>query len=221
MVKNIFFDLDNTIIKDEDIDSEYYKIALKNSGYNENDYWGIYCKIDEYEKTLNKDDIFYKKEGLLNFINKGLNKNYSIKLIDDLSYIVGEEWTKRVILPKDTIEYLYKKYNLYVYTNFFIDAQKARINNIGYSKYFKKIFTADIYGSKPFKKSFENILKELNTIPEDCIMIGDNKKVDVMAANNVGMKSILYDYDGTRDRKDIEAQNYMVVKDLKELENIL
>lgn len=221
MIKNLFFDLDNTIIKDEDEDSKFYKIALNNLGYDENDYWGIYCKIDEYEKTLTQENIFYKKEGLLNFINSGLDRNYSIKLIDELSIVIGKEWTKRVILSEDTLQYLYNKYNLYIYTNFFFDAQKARIEEIGYQKYFKKMFTADIYGSKPFKQSFEKILEELHTIPEECIMIGDNKKMDVMAANNVGMKSILYDYDGTRDKKDIMAENYIVVKNLKELENIL
>ena len=221
MIKNLFFDLDNTIIKDEDVDSEYYKIALNKLGYDENDYWGIYCKIDEYEKTLTIENNYFTKEGLINFINKGLNRNYSIELIDELIKVVGKTWTKRIVLNKETLEYLYKKYNLYIYTNFFLESQQTRIDEIGYTKYFNKIFTADIYGSKPFKNSFEKILEELNVLPEECIMIGDNKKIDIMAANNVGMKSILYDYDGTRDKKYIMTKDYIVIKDLRELENIL
>lgn len=35
------------------------------------------------------------------------------------------------------------------------------------------------------------------------------------------MKAILYDYDGKRDKKDINLDNYIIVKDLKELMKIL
>ena len=37
MIKNLFFDLDDTIIKDDKSDAEEYKEALKKYGYNEED----------------------------------------------------------------------------------------------------------------------------------------------------------------------------------------
>lgn len=52
-------------------------------------------------------------------------------------------------------------------------------------------------------------------------MIGDSKNKEILAASNVGMKAVLFDYDGKRDKKDIELDNYIRVKDLKELMEIL
>ena len=37
----------------------------------------------------------------------------------------------------------------------------------------------------------------------------------------MNMKSILFDYNGKRDKQEINAENYIVVKDLTELEKIL
>ena len=80
---------------------------------------------------------------------------------------------------------------------------------------------ADIYGSKPFKSSFEKVLKKINATPDECIMIGDTKNRDILAANKIGMRSILYDYDGKRDKKDIELENYIIIKNMDELLDIM
>lgn len=220
-IKNIIFDLDNTIILDLEEDSEYYKEALRMNGYDESDYYNIYCAIDEYENLITEENIYYEKNALLYLINKSLGKNYSIELIDSINYVIGKYWAKRVMLDENTIKYLAEKYNLYVYTNYFEEAQAERIKNIGYSKYFKKVFGADQYGSKPYRKSFENVLKDLECTAGECIMIGDNKSKDILGANNINMKSILFDYNGKRDKSEIYAKDYIVVKDLNELKNIL
>lgn len=54
MIKNLIFDLDNTIIKDEEEDSIYYKEALKKCGYDETNYYKIFCSIDEYDAIKTK-----------------------------------------------------------------------------------------------------------------------------------------------------------------------
>lgn len=221
MLRNIFFDLDNTIIKDEEEDAIYYKEALRKLSYDEDDYLEICNAIDEYDKFLTEENNYYNRKEMMDFINNILNKNYSYKLVDELINVVGKYWTKRVILKEDIVKYLSNKYNLYIYTNYYQEAQSKRIENIGYSKYFQKIFCADYYGSKPFKSSFEKILNELKAKPEECLMIGDDKTRDVLAANNIGMKSILYDYNGKRDKKEIDVNNYIVIKDFEELKEIL
>lgn len=219
MIKNLIFDLDNTIIKDEEEDSLYYKEALKKCGYDETNYYKIFCSIDEYDAIKTKENIYYNKEELLETVNRVLNTNYEMKLIDELNLSIEKYWTKRVILKKEVIEKLSKKYNLYVYTNYFQETQKNRLKNIGYLKYFKKVFGADEYGCKPFKKSFELILKEITALPEECVMIGDTKDKDILAANNVGMKSILYDYNGKRDKKELSLKNYTTINNLDMLLN--
>jgi putative hydrolase of the HAD superfamily len=221
MIKNIFFDLDNTIIKYEEDFPIYYKEALKKCNYDENDYLKIYNAIDLYEESLSNEKPYYNKIEMIDFINKELNSNYSYELVEELNNVIGKYWIKTNFLTEETLQNLYKKYNIYLYTNYFTDPQAKRIENIGYLKYFKKIFGADLYGSKPYKSSFEKILKEINAKPEECVMIGDNKSKDIMAANNIGMKSILFDYDGKRDKKEVNASNYIVVNDINEIINIL
>ena len=47
MIKNVIFDLDNTIIKDSESDALYYKEALRKYGDNEDDYMKLYNVIDD------------------------------------------------------------------------------------------------------------------------------------------------------------------------------
>ena len=133
-IENLIFDLDNTIILDKDEDIETYKEALENLGYNSEDYYKIYSAIDETEELLTEDDVYFTKEKTLNYINKKLNRNYTIELLDELSNSVGKYWIKNILLDQKIVEYLYKKYNLYVYTNFFEKGQYERLQNIGYDK---------------------------------------------------------------------------------------
>ena len=69
--------------------------------------------------------------------------------------------------------------------------------------------------------AFQKILDEIGAIPEECMLIGDTKSKDILAANNIGMKSILYDYNGKRDNKEVEAENYVVIRNIEELLEIL
>ena len=221
MIKNIIFDLDNTIIEDKEDYILHYKEALKNCGYCENDYLNIYNALDDYDASLSDDNRFYTKETILNFFNSKLNANFDIKFIDELNKVIGKYWTKYVLLPEDTLRYLSSKYNLYVFTNWFEDCQTERLKNIGYLKYFSKIFGSDKVGAKPFTASFQEVLNSIESSPSECIMIGDSKKNDILGANNAGIAGILFDFDGKRDNSNIFAPNYTVITDLKNLEKIL
>lgn len=221
MIKNIIFDLDDTIIQDKDDYILYYKEALKNCGYNEEDYLNVYNALDDYEQTLSETNRFYSKENMIEFLNKKLNANYNIKLIDEINLIIAKNWTKYILLSEDTLKYLASKYNLYVFTNWFESAQSGRLETINYLKYFSKVFGSDSFGAKPFKSSFEAILNFIGSTPDECIMIGDSIENDVLGANNAGISAILFDFDGRRNKKGIFAPNYKVITNLKELEKIL
>lgn len=220
-IKNIIFDLDNTIILDKEEDAKYYKDVLIKLGYNHEGFQKIYQLVDAYDKTINEENPYYDSQKMLEFINENLQYNLQINAIEEIKNVVGKYWTKRVLISKEVLEYLYSKYNLYIYTNYYQDTQMQRIKNIGYEKYFKNIFGADKYGCKQFKKCFECVLEKINANSESCIMIGDDKSRDIIAANNMNMKSILFDYNGKRDKKEIDANNYIVITDMNELKNIL
>lgn len=220
MIKNIIFDLDNTIIEDKDDDALHYKEALRNCGYSENNYLNVYNALDDYEQTLSEENRFYSREAVIEFLNKKINTNYDIKLVDELNIVIGKYWTTP-FLSEDTLKYLASKYKLYVFTNWFEVAQTERLQNIGYLKYFTRVFGSDTVGAKPFLSSYNTVLENIGALPSECIMIGDNKKCDILGANNAGISAILFDYNGKRNKKDIFSSDYKVVTDLKELENIL
>lgn len=221
MIKNIIFDLDDTIIKYEDRYALYYKDVLKKLGYDENEFMSIYQIIDKYEATLTKDDFFYSKEKLLEVINHGLGKDYKIELINEINNSIAKNWLGDILISEDVMNYLNNKYECYIFTNWFQETQEKRIENIGYKKYFKGIYGADKYGSKPFKEAFKNILKKIDTKPEECIMIGDNKYTDIYGASSVGIKTILFDWNGHKSEKDVNVSGYKIVNNCNEIKEIL
>lgn len=118
MIKKLIFDLDNTLIiwKDE------YSLELK---YLLEEY-----KVDTDYKKVDKiiDDLEYKhdtisKEILLNDINNNLNLNLDISFIKKLE----KRQSKLSFVNNDLIDvldYLSKKYELVILSNYFTNIQK-------------------------------------------------------------------------------------------------
>ena len=198
-----------------------FKEALRNCGYSEDNYKKIYDALNDYGDSITEDNRFYSEQAAIEFLNNKLDTNYCIKLMEEINRVIGKYWNKDSFLPENTLKYLASKYNLYVFTNWFESAQAERLKNIGYSKYFSKVFGSDNFGAKPFKASFDAVLNFIGASPDECIMVGDSKRNDILGANNAGISAILFDYNGKRDRKDIFAPDYQVITDLKELEKIL
>ena len=232
MIKRVFIDLDNTIIKDEEEDMKCYRGVLESLGFNPDDYEAIYNSIDGYETSLTEENPFYNMKDMIDYINSTLNKNYPYELADRLNDVIAVEWAKkeRVLLPLEVVEYLSSKYDLYIFTNYAQKVQEKRIENIGYRKYFREIFGADVYGAKPFRSSFERAIRhmygenaDIDRAIREILYIGDSKKSDISFARNIGIKSILFDEDGTHSEApyDLGDYEYGVIHDWKEIMDIL
>lgn len=221
-IKNIIFDVDNTIVKNEEEDKLEYKKVLKKYGYDESLYNGIYISIGNYDCDFTRENIYYNLKDMTDFVNKELDTDFQVEFMEEIIEVIGNKFCREALVTKETLEYLINKgYNLYVFSNFYSRIQKERIKNLSLDKYFIRVFGSDEIGAKPFKEAFDKLLKEIGATNDECIMIGDDKRTDISGANRVGMKAILLDIDGTRDLKQAEdAKDYIVIKDLKELENI-
>ena len=190
-MKKIIFDLDNTLMMfDKKYINSYCKV-LKNNNFDSNydQALSLFESVGRYEMQGKK----YNKQDLLDFVNKDLNKNYKMKLVDEILDIIGTCWINPVSLELvDTLKYLSTKYELYVLTNWFTAPQARRLENVGILKYFKKVVGADMVSPKPALEAFSYIIKDTNL--KDCMMIGDNIDIDIKGALNAGIKTILYDY---------------------------
>lgn len=209
MIKKLIFDLDNTLIiwKDE------YSLELK---YLLEEY-----KVDTDYKKVDKiiDDLEYKhdtisKEILLNDINNNLNLNLDISFIEELE----KRQSKLSFIDDDLIDvldYLSKKYELVILSNYFTNIQKNRLKNAKIDKYFTKVFGGDKIKLKPRPEAFLKAIYPNKK--EECLMIGDSLKMDIEGALNVGLKVIAVDYFNKLPKSD----KYILIDDIKKLKEIL
>ena len=207
-MKAIIFDVDDTLIKwkKEFISALEKVIKDMNYDFSEELIRKIDSMIDDNEKKNSK----LSKELLLNHINKNCNINLPIEFIDRLIKEQGNLFYEDKDLV-ETIDYLSKKYDLYVITNWFTETQTKRLENMCVAKYFKKIIGADINYFKPNKKTFDIIFRYYE--PQDCTYIGDYFPFDVEFPISLGMNAIW--------KTNEESDEYKTIKTIYELKDIL
>ena len=163
---------------------EYFNIK-----YDESIKSNLIKAVDDYE---NKFDIFN-----MDYMKRLMEEYSNIKLPNDFVY----RWTlflEHAIPNKkdneliEILEYLSKKYELIVLTNWFREEQKNRLKNYEILKYFKDVIGTEKIKNKPNKEAYIESAKPYKT--SECIMIGDSLKKDVEGAILYGMDAILYDY---------------------------
>ena len=71
--------------------------------------------------------------------------------------------------------------------------QIRKLQKLGLTGIFDKITVSEEVGAdKPAAIMFTSIAQKLGVKPEDCVMIGDNYKRDILGAKAVGMQTILF-----------------------------
>ena len=153
---------------------------------------------EELIKELNKR-VIEQYTGVLNDINNNLNLNLDISFIDELE----KRQSKLSFVNNDLIDvldYLSKKYELVILSNYFTNIQKNRLKNAKIDKYFTKVFGGDEIKLKPRPEAFLNSLK-----------------MDIEGALNVGLKVIAVDYFNKLPKSD----KYILIDDIKKLKEIL
>ena len=208
MIKKVIFDLDDTlIINNENVKENYGNIIKKynmNSNIDE-----LYDVIGSYERVTKK----YDRYELLCLINNYYNSNYDIEIVDDIIDAVGKwsyDVSKDII---DTLEYLSNKYDLYVLTNWFYKSQVQRLKTAGIYKYFKEVRSAEIC-TKPNEEAFNQFLYDCE--PNECVIIGDDINIDMIVPKKMGMDTILCDFKG----KNL-IYDGKIITDFKKLVDIL
>lgn len=209
MIKRIIFDLDNTLIPWDRNWNINMKKALEDVGMPITDL--EYKKIVDAIGTYEENYSIYEKETMHKHFEKVLGKNIPISYMD--------KWIKRLekcYIIDDSVEevlkYLSEKYELVVLTNWFTNQQKVRLENAKIAKYFKEIIGTDKVLNKPNKEAFIKAMGPYKS--DECLMIGDNLKVDIEGAKKALIEPIFLDL------KDEEAP-YKKIKKLDELKEIL
>lgn len=213
MIKRLIFDVDNTLIEWK---SEYWSTLEKvfselNIKYNKELSNNIIKAIDTYEDS----NEYYSRQKMLEHINKIAKCNFDMNFLN----IVLEKF--QICVPNkdekiiNTLDYLSKKYELVILTNWFKDIQENRLKNFGILHFFSNVFAGETFKIKPNKESF--IMAMQNRAPEECIMIGDSLKNDIQGAINVGIKAIYINKQANKEEK----KEYIIINKIEELTKIL
>lgn len=217
MIKRIIFDLDNTLIMWK---KEYEKVvddSLDAVNYPKTE--DLYVKINdtesEYEKEI--ETTHFEKHDMIDYINKKLNLSLPYEVMDLWSEKVGNCAPEKY--PEEdykTLEYLSKKYELAILTNWYIEDQKRRLEKAGILKFFTHFYGAEKY-IKPYKESFLQAVGNFSL--DEVAMVGDNLELDVKGAMNAGIKKVVW-----RDVKNLESEKRVgeidVIHKLVELREI-
>ena len=121
----------------------------------------------------------------------------------------------------ELLEYLYKKYDIYVVSNGFRFVQESRVKIGKYDKYFKELFLSEDIGiQKPDTRFFDYCYEKIGRPPkEDLILIGDSLSADIKGGNNFGIDTIWFNKNSDPESDTIKAT--YTVTHLKEIENLL
>ncbi|MGC9343009.1 MAG: YjjG family noncanonical pyrimidine nucleotidase, partial [Bacteroidales bacterium] len=224
----IYFDLDRTLW-DFDANSRealgdlYRRFNLDTLFSSPEDF------IDSYHKHNERLWAQYREGNLTKAILR--SKRFELTLKDKkvkdpiLAARMGEEYLsqsvlKTILFPNtlEILDYLKPKYNLYILTNGFRETQFKKLGNCGLDVYFDEVFTSETIGyNKPHQKIFEWAITAVNAKKDECIMIGDDQKVDIAGAKQFGMDTFFFN--PLKEGSVVEST--YTIHDLSELENIL
>ena len=175
----IIFDLYNTLVHCS-VRKKPYLDLFKNMGLTqaERSIWcdkvmtSNYSSFEELKLSIRpKSDIYTDK--------------YEFDIITENSYTQVFDDTY------STLEYLSKRYNLYLLSNI-ATPYKECFYNLGLDKWISyPYFSCDIGYKKPQSEAFEMIIKDSGLKPQQLLMIGDSQNSDYNGALNSGIKAIL------------------------------
>lgn len=194
MYKYLLFDLDGTLFDIKKVEIVVLKQVLEQNflTYTEN-IVDSYTKINEdlwkeFELgNLTKSEVRLKRFEIL------IEKHFPHSSIDiqKIANDYFQLFSKTVIAFEGTqelLESLKKNYKLYVISNGSIDVQYYKLNKLGFSKYFDRIFLSEEIGyAKPNVKFFEYVYYSLQMPQKDSILvIGDSITADIIGGSNYG-----------------------------------
>ncbi|MDO5563923.1 MAG: YjjG family noncanonical pyrimidine nucleotidase [Eubacteriales bacterium] len=228
-IKNIFIDLDNTILdfamqEEVSLKKTFCKINLPFTKENIDEYYKINYKMWRLlEQNLIKREDIFENRFLLFF--KEINFDFDpIEAERIYEHFLGEGHFL-VHNSLKLIKEIYLDYDLYIATNGIKHIQDRRIDSSKIRKYFKKIFISDEIGfSKPDKRFFEACFKQIKNFKnEETIIVGDSLTSDIQGGINSNIKTVWLNKNNMKNdttiKPDFEIRNIYELKDILHILN--
>jgi putative hydrolase of the HAD superfamily len=127
----------------------------------------------------------------------------------------------------EVLRELKQRYRLGIITNTMTSREqhvRAALRRIGLEQYFDVILTSvDVGCDKPDKKIFLEALRLLKVQPEEAVMVGNRISTDILGANKMGMKTVLFRWNQRypEEARSPAEQPAHTIASLKELPKVL
>ena len=200
-IKNLIFDLDNTLYDFSKVWKISNKLVFEYLGY---DKFTTYEEFFKLYKSVNNQLVKEVLKGSLKIIelrDKRLMltlKQFGLNLtVEDCNFYYEKqfEYILESITPDKEvnlkIRQLQEKYNMIVSTNGKSYEQRMKLKKLGLENIFKLYISGETHISKPKDKAFINVLESERLLVDETMMIGDSLYHDILPAKKLGLKTCL------------------------------
>lgn len=234
--KKLLFDLDNTLV-DDDENRKYAikKILLEKVGTASDNELDRFIKLDNqfwtdraegkikdpYEfKTNEEKTEWIRAQRFINYF-EDITLEEAVKISNKYIDILKEH-----IVPiknaKEVLQYLYEKgYEIYIVTNSPTRVVKDKLSKINVDKYIKDTFSAEEAGHmKPHNMFFKGFFDKINSHEkENMLIIGDELEKDIQGGIKEGIDTCWFNIKNIDN--DTNFKPVYEIKELIELKDIL
>ncbi len=225
MLKNVLFDLDDTLLdfgkaEDNAIRETLRALSLDPSDENAARYSRInleHWKMLERGEITRKELLTHRFEILFDELHVARSPEAAQKVYET-ALSKGAFTTPNAI---ETLTALYRVYDLYLVTNGADKVQSERLKTANMEKFFKNIFVSERFGvNKPHIEFFEKCFEHIpNFNKEETVIIGDSLTSDIKGGNLAGIRTIWYN--PLHKTNNIGVTVHHEIADLRELPGLL
>lgn len=197
MIRDIFFDLDNTLLDFDLSEKRAIALTLKHVGAQDSEQnISLYSRINLSQwKLFEKGEITLerlrvRRFGLL-FDALGIDADARTAML-----YYGDRLGEGYFLKQGALEVLdelFRKYRLHVASNGIAQTQYSRLKGSGLDKYFENVFISEEIGyPKPDERFFEHCFSAIPNFEKSAaVIVGDSLSSDILGGKNAGITTIL------------------------------
>lgn len=224
-IKNLIFDLDNTLYDFSKVWEISNKLVFEYLGY---DKFTTYKEFFKLYKSVNNQLVKEVLKGSLKIIelrDKRLMltlEQFGLNLtVEDCNFYYEKqfEYILESITPDEEvnlkIRQLQDKYNMIILTNGKSYEQRMKLKKLGLENIFKLYISGETHISKPKEKAFLNVLETEGILAVETMMIGDSLYHDIVPAKKLGLKTCLVEKQWHFD-DELQAYSGYKVKNIKQ-----